>query len=139
VEETYSDGAGESLLLHDVDDVCDDSRSLQLLLTGQRLHPRLNQIEPVLRIRIREDPKLLSSRIRIRIRNKLISRVRIRIRNYHWGSGLLKEKCSDKNTFFNIKSSIFTDKDPDPDQKKPAGRIRIRNDPPGRIRIRIRN
>jgi len=64
----------------------------------------------VLRIRIRKDPKLLPSRIWIRIRNKLISTGRIRIRNYHWGSGLLKAKCSDKNTIFNIKSSILAQK-----------------------------
>ena len=71
-----------------------------------------------IRIRIRKDPKLLPSRIRIRIRiriqNKLISRIRIRIRirNYRWGSGLLKKKCSDKNTIFNIKSSISAQKLP---------------------------
>ena len=83
------------------------------------------------RIQIHKDPKLLPSRIWIRIRNKLMSRIRIRIRNYHWGSGLLKNKCSDKNTIFNIKSSIsavfririrpdpklFGLKDPDPDPK----------------------
>jgi len=40
--------------------------------------------------------------------NKLMSR--IRIRNYHWGSGLLKNKSSDKNTIFNIKSSISAQK-----------------------------
>ena len=64
-----------------------------------------------------------------------------------------------KNTIFNIKSLIsaqklpfnihsdfkcenFTKisvKDPDPDPKRSEGRIRIRNDPPDRIRIRIRN
>jgi len=65
-----------------------------------------------IRIRIRKDPKLLPSRIRIRIRNKLKSRIRIRIRNYRWGSGLLKKKCSDKNTIFNIKSSISAQKLP---------------------------
>jgi len=106
----------------------------------------------VLRIRIRKYPKLLPSRIRIR--NKLISRIRIRIQNYHWGSGLLKDKCSDKNTIFNIKSLIsaqkwplivhsdlkcenftnFTDKDLDPDPKRLVGRIRIQNGPQGRIR-----
>jgi hypothetical protein len=39
---SYPDRAGESLLLHNVDNVGDDSCSLQLLLTGQRLHPCLN-------------------------------------------------------------------------------------------------
>jgi len=62
----------------------------------------------VLRIQIWicKDPKLLPSRIRIRFRNKLIIRVRIWIRNYHWGSGLLKDKCYDKNTIFKIKVRI---------------------------------
>jgi hypothetical protein len=90
-----------------------------------------------------KDLKLLPSRIRMRIRNKLISR--IRIRNYHWWSGVLKNKCSDKNTIFNIKSSISAQKWPsnvkfllkmrknvtkisvsDPDPKRSEGRIRIR-------------
>jgi hypothetical protein len=39
---TYPDRAGEPLLLHNVDNVGDDSCSLQLLLAGQRLHPCLN-------------------------------------------------------------------------------------------------
>jgi len=69
-------------------------------------------INKVLRIRISKDPKLLPSRIRIRIWNKLMSRIRIRIRNYHWGSGLLKNKCSDKNTIFKLKSSIWAQKWP---------------------------
>jgi len=95
----------------------------------------------VLQIRIHKDPKLLHPRIQIQIRDKLI--IRIRIRNYHWRSGLLKDKYSDKKTIFNIKKfefstkitfkcafrlkrkfqKNFTDKDPDP--KRPEGRIRI--------------
>jgi hypothetical protein len=39
---SYPYRAGEPLLLHNVDNVGDDSCSLQLLLTGQRLHPCLN-------------------------------------------------------------------------------------------------
>jgi len=78
------------------------------------------QLHAVLRIRIHKYPKPLPSRIRIRIRNKLMnriqirnklmSRIRIRIRNYHWGSGLLKKKCSDINTIFSIKSLISAQK-----------------------------
>jgi len=49
---------------------------------------------------------------RIWIRNKLISRIRIQIQNYHWASGLLKDKGSDKNSNFNIKSSISAQKWP---------------------------
>jgi len=41
--------------------------------------------------------------IRIRIRNYLTSR--IRIKNYYWASGLLDEKCSDKDVILDIKSS----------------------------------
>jgi len=67
-------------------------------------------LDPVLRIRIHKDPKLLPYRIQICILNKLISRIWIRIRNHYWGSGLLKDKCSDENTIFNIKSSISAQK-----------------------------
>jgi hypothetical protein len=85
------------------------------------------------------------SRIHIRIRNKLMSRIliRIRIRNYHWGLGLLKNKCSDKNINFNIKSSIsrkFHRQGSGSGSEKTCGQdpdsIWIQNDPPGRIRIR---
>jgi len=133
--------------------------SMQRILNKQQ-KIYLHMKKTVLRIRIRKDPKLLPSRIQFG--NKLISRIRIRIRNYHWGSGLLKTKCSDKNTIFNMKSSTsaqkwplnvhsdykcenFTkisvkDLDPDPDLKRSESRIRIwiriRNYPPGRIRIR---
>jgi len=100
-----------------------------------------------IRIRIRKDQKLLPSRIQSRIRNKLISRIGIRIIICHWGSCLLKDKCSNKNTFFHIKSSISAQKLPsnvDSDSKcenftkisKTRIWIRIRNNPPGRIRIR---
>jgi len=47
----------------------------------------------------------LPIRIRIRIRYNLTSRIRIQIQIYYWGSGLLYEKWSDKDTIYDIKSS----------------------------------
>jgi len=101
---------------------------------GSVVDPDPAALKSVLRIRIRKDKKLLPSRIQIQ--NKLISR--IRIRNYHLGSGLLKDKCSDKNTMFNIKSLIPAPKWPlnvhsdlkwKNFMKISKTRIRIRKDP----------